>query len=104
MEEENSHLKRLGADLSLDKHMRGGLAKKFDGLHAVENWPPGFRRHFRSVACRSVGGRNSAAPPSTDGAARQIKPPCGCAFETCLMPGLGVGTCGSGCCYGMRAG
>jgi putative transposase len=43
LEEETGRLKRLGADLSLDKHMLSeALRKKVYGPHATENWPPGF--------------------------------------------------------------
>ncbi len=66
VEEENSRLKRLVADLSLDTHrLSEALRKKVSGPHAVENWPTGFTRRFRSVACGPVSWRNSAAPPGT---------------------------------------
>jgi putative transposase len=56
LEEENNRLKRLVADLSLDKHMLSeALRKKVYGSHAAENWPPGFTEPFRSVACGPVG-------------------------------------------------
>lgn len=81
VEEENSRLKRLVADLSLDKpRLSEALRKKVYGPHAVENWPPGFTRRFRAVACGPVASPSSVGPPGTDEAARKISPRCGCAF------------------------
>ena len=43
LEEENSRLKRLVADLSLDKHMLSeALRKKVSGPPGAGNWPTGF--------------------------------------------------------------
>src|SRR5712692_7604932 len=54
LEEENIRLKRLVADLSLDKHrLSEALRKKVYGPPAVENWTPGFKGRFRSVALRA---------------------------------------------------
>jgi hypothetical protein len=48
VEEENSLLKRLVADFSLDKHMLSEtLRNKVLGPHDAENWPSGFRSRFR---------------------------------------------------------
>ena len=60
LEEENSRLKRLVDDHSLDTHLLSeALRKNVYGPHAVENWPPGFTRRFRSVSykhhCSTVG-------------------------------------------------
>src|SRR5687768_16188394 len=45
LEDENSRLKRLVADLTLDKHMLAeALRKKVSGPRAVASWPLGFRR------------------------------------------------------------
>ena len=105
LEEENSRLKWLIADLSLDKHMLSeALRKKVYGPHAAENWPPGFKAPFRSVACGPVGWLSSVAPTGIDEAARKISPRCGCAFAIWLMPGPGLGICGFGCCFVTRAG
>jgi putative transposase len=97
VEEENSRVNRLGADLSLDKHrLSEALRKKVYGPPAAENWPPGFRGRFRSVACgpaawRSLGGRRGI-----DAAARRISPRCGSAFVIWPMRARGLGLCGSG--------
>jgi putative transposase len=105
VEEENSRLKRLVADLSLDKHMLSeALRKKVYGPHAVENWPPGFTGRFRSVACGPVASPSSVGPPGTDEAARKISLRCGCAFAIWPMPARGLGLCGSGCSYDAKAG
>jgi putative transposase len=66
LEEENSRLKRLVADLSLDKHMLSeALRKKVYGPYAVENWPPGFMGRFRSVAaCGPAAWRSFGGPRS----------------------------------------
>jgi len=105
LEEENSRLKRLVADFSLDKHMLAeALRKKVYGPHAAENWPPGCTAPFRSVACGPVGWPSSVAPPGIDEAERRISPRCGCAFAIWLMPGPGLGICGSGCCCVGKAG
>ena len=105
VKEENSWLKRLVADLSLDKHMLSeALRKKFYGPHAVENWPPGFTGRFRSVACGPVASPSSVGPPGTDEAARKISLRCGFAFAIWLMPARGLGLCGSGCSYDAKAG
>src|SRR5713226_5128861 len=85
LEEENNRLKRLVADLSLDKHMLAeALRKNVYGPPAAENWPPGFTAPFRSVACGPVGWPSSVAPPGIDEAARRISPRCGCAFAIWL--------------------
>ena len=48
LEEENSRLKRLVADLSLDKHMLSeALRKKVRGPPGAVNWPSGFTGRFR---------------------------------------------------------
>ena len=48
LEEENSRLKRLVADLSLDKHMLSeALRKKVYGPPAAEHWPSGFTGRSR---------------------------------------------------------
>ena len=105
LEEENSRLKRLVADLSLDKHMLSeALRKKVYGPHAVENWPPGFTAPFRSVACGPVGWPSSVEPPGIDGVGRRISPRYRCAFAISPRPGPGLGICGSGCSYGAKAG
>lgn len=45
LEDENSRLKRLVADLALDKHMLAeALRKRVWGPRAGASWPPGFRR------------------------------------------------------------
>jgi putative transposase len=105
VEEENSRLKRLVADLSLDKHMLSeALRKTVEGPHAVENWPPGFTGRFRSVACGPVASPSSVAPPGIDEAVRRISPRYGCAFAIWPMPDLGLGICVSGCCSDVRGG
>jgi putative transposase len=53
LEDENLRLKRLVADLTLDKHMLGGAAKK-SGPHAAESWPRGFRAPWASCV-RAIG-------------------------------------------------
>jgi putative transposase len=68
LEEENSRLKRLVADLSLDKHMLSeALGKKVYGPHAVENWPAGFTGRFRSVASGPVAWRSLGERRGIDG-------------------------------------
>jgi putative transposase len=105
VEEENSRLKRLVADLSLDKHMLSeALRKTVEGPHAVENWPPGFTGRFRSVACGPVASPSSVGPRGTDAAERKISPRCGCAFAISPMPAHGLGLCGSGCSDDAKAG
>ena len=48
VEEENSRLKRLVADRSLDKHMLSeALRKTIYGSHAAENWLSGFTGRSR---------------------------------------------------------
>ena len=48
LEEENGRLKRLVADLSLDKHMLSeALRQKVYGRFAAGNWPSGFRPRSR---------------------------------------------------------
>ena len=45
LEDENARLKRLVADLTLDKHMLAeALRKKGLRPRAAASWPPGFRR------------------------------------------------------------
>ena len=51
VEEENARLKRLVADLSLDKHMLSeALRKKVYGPPAAGNWPQWFHGTFQ-VSC-----------------------------------------------------
>ena len=105
LEEENSRLKRLVADLSLDTHMRSeALRKKVYGPHAVENWPLGFTGRFRSVACGPVGWPSSVAPPGIDEAGQRISPRYGCVFAIWPRRGLGLGICASGCSCVAKAG
>ena len=105
VEEENSRLKRLVADLSLDKHMLSeALRKKAYGPHAVENWPPGFTGRFRSVACGPVASPNSVAPPGIDGVEPKINQVSGYAFAIWPMRARGLGLCGSGCSCDAKAG
>ncbi len=105
LEEENSRLKRLVADLSLDKHMLSeALRKKVSGPHAVENWPPGFTGRFRSVACGPVDWPSSVGPPGTGGVGPRINPPCGYGFEIWRMRARVLGLCAFGCCCAAKAG
>ncbi len=105
VEEENSRLKRLVADLSLDKYMLSeALRKTVEGPPAVESWPPGFRGRFRSVACgpaawRSLGGRRGI-----DGVGPRITRRCGSGFEISPMRARGLGICAFGCSCVAKAG
>jgi putative transposase len=105
LEEENSRLKRLVADLSLDKHrLSEALRKTVEGPHAAEHWPPGFTAPFRSVACGPVGWPSSVAPRGIDEATRRINPPCGYGFEIWPMRARDLGLCAFGCCCVGKAG
>ena len=105
VEEANNRLKRLVADLSLDKHRRSeALRKTVYGPHAVENWPPGFTRRFRSVACGPVGWRSSIEPRGIDAIGPRISRRSGCASGILPILGRGLGICGSGCSCGVKAG
>jgi hypothetical protein len=70
LEEENSRLKRLVADLSLDKHMLSKALRK----------KVGCRTPFRSVACGPVGWHSSVGPRGIDRIWPRINPPCGSGF------------------------
>ena len=86
LEEENNRLKRLVADLSLDKHMLSeALRKNVEGPPAVEHWPPGFTERFRSVACGSAAWRSLGGRRGIDEATRRINPPWGYGFEIWRM-------------------
>ena len=75
LEEENSRLTRLVADLSPDKHMLSeALRKTGYGPPAVENWPPGFTGRFRSVACGPAGWRSVGGRPGIDEATCRTNP------------------------------
>jgi hypothetical protein len=105
LEEENSRLKRLVPDLSLDKPMLSeALRKKVYGPHAVENWPPGFKGRFRSVACGPVAWRSLGGCRGIDGVGPRIHRRCGYGFETWPMRDRGLGTCGFGYYCVARAG
>ena len=105
VEEENSRLKRLVADLSLDKHMLSeALRKKVYGPHAAETWLAGFKIPSKSVACGPVDSRSSAGPPGIEPVMRRINPPYGSGFAISPTPDLGSDTYGSGCYYAEKAG
>ena len=105
LEEANSRLKRLVADLSLDKHMLSeALRKTVYGPNAVENWPPGFTGRFRSVACGPVAWLSSVGPLGIDGVRPRIKRPYGSGFAISPMRAHGLNICGSGCSCGVKAG
>jgi putative transposase len=56
LEDENARLKRLVADLTLDKHMLAeALRKNAGGPRAVGSWPGGFRGRSRSAVHGPVG-------------------------------------------------
>jgi putative transposase len=105
VEEENSRLRRLVADLLLDKHMLSEALRK-KSLRPVRRrelaaW---FHETVQVSCLRACRLAKSASPPNTDGAARRIQPPCDCVFAIWLMSGLGLGISASGCCCGARAG
>jgi hypothetical protein len=43
-------------------------------------------------------------PPGIDAIGREINRTCACGFITSSMPGHGMGSCASGCCYRTKAG
>ena len=79
--EENAKLKRLVADLSLDRHMLQEIVrKKLYGLGTGGPWPAGRRRPIRSVSAGSRGGCRWREPPYSIGVAviRRRRCACGC--------------------------
>lgn len=105
VEEENSRLKRLVADLSLDTHMLSeALRKKVYGPPAVEHWPSGFRGRSRSVVRGPVAWHSVVGPPGIGTVGRRTNRDSGSAFAIWLMRGLDLGICGSGCCCVARVG
>lgn len=105
LEVENNLLKRLVADLSLDKYNTyGGAAKKVYGPPAAGTCPlvswDVSGELCAGLSPRPVQTRLVVSKESGQGSSRH----CGCTFTIWLRPGRGSGTCGSGCCSGARAG
>ncbi len=104
VEEEDSRVQRLVADLSFDKHMlsealrkkakparRRELAQRFHGTFQVScAW-----------ACRLA---QFGAHLGMGRVRPRIRRPCACAFAIWLMPDHGSAMCASGSCSGARAG
>ena len=93
-------MKRLMADLSLDKHMLSkALRKKVYGPHAAKNWLVGFKTPSRSVACKPVFSHSSVVLPGIDAVERTISPRYACAFAIWLMlaPALAIVVFGYSC-------
>ncbi|MEO7859951.1 MAG: transposase [Nitrospirales bacterium] len=106
VEEENSRLKRLVADLSLDKPMLSeALRKKSLRPARRRELAAWFHRTFQVSclrACRLA--QFSRAAWYRREAERKISARCGCAFAIWPMPARGLGLCGSGCSYDAKAG
>jgi putative transposase len=106
LDEENSRLKRLMADLSLDEHMLSeALREKVYDPPAAASPPSGFRRRFRLGVREPAGWRNSVGRPGIAAVKRGTNRPSACGFGTLLSAIHDLGICGSGCsCVGKAGG
>ena len=103
LEEENTRLKRLVADLSLDKHMLSeALGKKVGSPHVAASWPGGSRTPTRSVACGPADWRSSVARPGIGKVERGIRRLF--ASASSLMHARALGSSASGYSFAGRAG
>ena len=103
LEDENARLKRLVADLTLDKHMLDG------GPPAKDSMKPAQRRELAGWfhVTFQIGVRRACGPVflqlhwhglvSRPSEAAECKRSCGCGFASSPTPGRGSVTCGSGC-------
>ena len=74
-EEENARLKRLVADLTLDRHiLQKVLRKEVCSRPAAVNWPGGSGSTSRSVCSRRVGWRCCGARLGIDAGMTGIRP------------------------------
>jgi putative transposase len=86
LRDENARLKRLVADLTLDKHILGEvIAKKLCSPPGVACWRAGSRSVFRCLPCGLAGWRGFHAPGSTGRAAPRTRRRCVCAFGRSRM-------------------
>src|SRR5215510_13593634 len=93
LEDENARLKRVVADLTLDKHMLAeALRKNAWGPRAVERWPDGFRGRSRSAVRGPVGWRSSVEQLGIAAVGRVISPRCGCGSGSSPTRGRGLDT------------
>jgi putative transposase len=105
LEDENNRLKRLVADLTLDKHMLSeALPKKSEAHTSPQAGALVSHDLLTSPACGPVVWRNSAARPGTNEARRATRRRCGSASETLPARARALGTCASGCCCAAKAG
>lgn len=106
LDEENSRLQRLVADLSLDEHMLSeALREKVYGPPAAASSPSGFRRRFRFGVREPAGWRYSVGRPDIAAVKRGTNRPYACEFGTLLSAVHVLGICGSACsCVGKAGG
>ena len=106
LEEENTRLKRLVADLSLDKHMLSEALRK-RGLKPAtspRSWPGGSTTRIRSVVCGLADWRSSVARPGIERVEPRIKRRCACASANSRTRVCASGSYVSGSCFAARAG
>jgi putative transposase len=97
LEEENGRLKRLVADLTLDKPLPSeALRNKVRGPPAAGNSPTGFTGRFRSAVRGPAAWRSAAGPPGIDAVGRRTNQPSGCGFAIWPMPARALAISGSG--------
>lgn len=105
LEDENARLKRLVADLTLDKHMLSeALRKKKSKADTSPRARHVVLSHVWGERRARVGLPNSVARAGTRRARRRIRPRCGGAFANWRTRARGSVTIASGCCCVGRAG
>ena len=86
LEEDNSRLKRLVADRSLDTHrLAEALRKTVEGPHAVENLAAWFHGTFQVSCLGPVVWLRPVGPLGIDGVKPWSKRPCGSGFAIWSM-------------------
>ena len=99
LREENAKLKRLVADLSLDRHMLQEIVrKKLYGLGTGVCWHAGRKRPIRSVSLGSRGCCRWREPPYSIGVAVIRRRRCACGCESWRRAEYASGIGDSRCC------
>ena len=104
-EDENARLKRLVADLTLDKHMLAEALRKKSEAHTAPRAGalvpgPVWRERPAGLPAGAV----SRAPRGIDGPVRRTSARCASGSVSSLTRARASATCASGCCCGGRAG
>ena len=99
LREENAKLKRLVADLSLDRHrLQEIVRKKLYGLGTGVCWHAGRKRPIRSVSAGSRGCCRWREPPYSIGVAVIRRRRCACGCESWRRAEYASGIGDSRCC------